>query len=140
MAESRFKRRGDWEQALSDYIVSVEGRAYAYGQHDCMLHAASAVLAMTGVDPAADVRGTYSDKEGAARVLRESYGGTIEKTMDRHLPRIPIGHARRGDLVLHENSIGVVTGKMACFVGQEGDREGLVRIPRGQWEKAWAVE
>lgn len=150
-------RTGDWEQALAAYFAACERKPYAWGEHDCVLFAAGAVLAVTGEDPAAAIRGRYRSKAGAARLLRELGAGTLEATLDSLFPERPVAFARRGDLALHDGAIGVVSGRFALFVGafvasdpstptgSPGDGEGpeepqLLRVARADWQKVWAVE
>ena len=109
--------------------------------------ACSAVDAQTGVDPAKEYRGRYTDARGAAEALRELGRGTLIKTVDDVFERRPVGKARRGDLVMRKGAIGVCVGGAGLFVGEErlADaagipmREGLVTIPRASLTKAWTV-
>lgn len=137
-------RRGDWEQAFAAYLAGCEGRPYAWGEHDCLLFAAGAAIAITGEDPAAHVRGRYRSKRGALRVLRELGHGSLEAAIDARYPETPIGFARRGDWALYETAVGVVVGRIALFVGgieDGGDEQPrLIRVPRHEWQKAWSVE
>ena len=71
---------------------------FAWGQHDCCLFAADCVLAQTGIDLAADLRGTYTDAMGAARALQ--FIGGIKAAGDRAGPAIPALAARVGDVGL----------------------------------------
>ena len=84
---------------------------------------------------------------GAAEALRELGKGTLIKTVDAVFERRPVGKARRGDLVMFEQSIGVCVGGAGLFVGEEhlADasgipmRAGLVTIPRASLTQAWTV-
>ncbi|MDF0543328.1 hypothetical protein PX699_13300 [Sphingobium sp. H39-3-25] len=133
------ERISTWEQALSEYLASVADREFLWGEHDCALHAANAILAMTGHDIAAPFRGRYSTAAGSARALKRYGAGTLEATFDALLPTRPVGYARRGDVVMHDGGVGVCVGSHAAFVGREGEREGLVMIPRADWTRAWGV-
>lgn len=140
-------RLPDWEARLSAWIVANRAREFAWGNWDCILMACSAVKAQTGLDPAAEYRGRYIDARGAAEALREIGKGTLLKTVDDVFERRPVGKARRGDLVMFEQSIGVCVGGAGFFVGEErlADaagipmREGLVTIPRVSLTQAWTV-
>jgi len=140
-------RLPDWEERLSDYIRANMDRPFEYGQHDCILFSCGAVEAVTGQDPASEDRGAYADVEGAKETLKGWPGKTLLKAVDSVFERKPVGLAQRGDLVWFKGSVGVCYGSIAMFVGEEriADvagvrmREGLISIPRGQWEKAWAV-
>lgn len=144
---SNTRRTGDWERTLAAYLEECEARPHAYGQHDCLLFAAGAEFAMTGHDPAAEIRGRYRSQAGAVRVLRERGYASLVEAIDAHKREVPIGFARRGDWALHDGSVGVVAGKVALFVGalrqaQDGREQeipGLVRVPRAEWQKAWRV-
>jgi len=140
-------RLPDWEARLSAWIVANRSREFAWGQWDCILMACSAVEAQTGVDPAAEYRGRYSDARGAAEALRELGEGTLIKTVDAEFDRRPVGKARRGDLVMFDQSIGVCVGGAGLFVGEERLTDaagipmhaGLVTIPRTSLTQAWTV-
>lgn len=140
-------RLPEWEERLTAYIAEVRARPFEWGQHDCVLHGASAVEATTGVDIAADYRGSYHDKAGAAAILKTQGKGTLLRTLDATLERRKPSRARRGDLVWSSGSVGVCLGAVAAFVGEERlaekagvlMREGLITVPRPLWAKAWAV-
>ena len=132
-------RLADWEQRLADYLGAASEMPHEYGQLDCALHGANAALAITGVDHGRPFRGRYRTALGAARMLRRYGAGTIEATFDRDLAVIPPAFAQRGDLVLADGSVGVCIGGEALFVGEQGGHSGLVRVPRREWSKAWAV-
>lgn len=130
-------RRGDWERALADYIAATEFEPHAWGSHDCALDAADAVQTMTGVDFAAEFRGRYRSAAGAVRALREHGLGTLEATLDAKFPEIARSFARRGDLAFHEGSLGIVVGPFALFLVECAASR--IRVPRADWQKAWAV-
>ncbi len=64
----------NWRTALDAFIAARMNEPFAWGRNDCCLFAADAVLAMTGVDHAADARGSYGDAAGAARTLQRLGG------------------------------------------------------------------
>ena len=132
-------RLPDWEARLHAYLEEVREKAFAWGEHDCALHGANVVKVMTGEDHGAPFRGRYSTPRGAAGALRRYGAGTLEATFDSHLEAIPPAFAGRGDLVLADGSLGVCMGGFALFVGAEGERDGLVRVARAKWVKAWRV-
>lgn len=141
------ERRPDWEQRLGEYLAQVQDRPFQYGQHDCILHACSAVEAMTGHDASAEFRGQYSDASGARRALREIGDGTLIRTINARFRKRRVGMAQRGDIVMFRGSAGVAFGAVGLFVGEErvaeaagvAMREGLIAVPRALWSRAWAV-
>ena len=140
-------RLPDWEQRLHEYIAAATDRPFVFGEHDCWLFASGAVETLTGVDPAADLRGRYSDDASAKALLRDIGAGTFLRLVQSRFKAKPVGLAGRGDLVWVRGGLGVCVGAQALFVGEERWaglagvplREGLVTVPRGAWQKAWAV-
>lgn len=132
-------RLSDWETALGRYLGSVEREPFAFGTHDCALFSANAVLAMTGEDPASEFRGKYRSQAGAVRAVRQAGYDDLAAVMDTKFPTVEIGYAKRGDVVMHDGSLGIVMGGFAVFVGGEEGADGLVRVSRAEWERAWSV-
>jgi len=94
-------RRDDWPQRLSAVIRAAPIQPRAYGVHDCGLHAADGVLAITGEDPAADLRGQYHDYRGSLRILQVRRGvRSLEAWADSLFPRVDPVLAERGDWAL----------------------------------------
>lgn len=60
-----------WRTALFDYVQGVAAKPFVWGEHDCGLFAAGAVLAMTGEDFAAEYRGRYRTMGSAMRLLKK---------------------------------------------------------------------
>jgi hypothetical protein len=67
-------RLPDWHARLVALIEMRKTEPFSWGVNDCCLWAADAVMAMTGHDPAAGIRGTYSTARGAALALRRIGG------------------------------------------------------------------
>lgn len=133
------QRLPDWEARLHDYLAACERATFAWGTLDCVLFSAGAVLAMTGVDPAAAARGHYTTAIGSVRALRRYGDGTLIRTLNARFARQPIGFAKRGDLVMVDGMVGVCIGADAVFVGENDGVAGLVRFPRATWSRAWVV-
>lgn len=128
-------RAGDWETSLAEYIESKRDEPFAYGVNDCCTFISGGVEAMCGYDPMVEFRGKYSTLAGSIRALRKIGKGDLEKTLDDKFMPIPIGQARRGDIAFFDGSAGIIAGRFAWFVSDDG----LERIPLTYWEKAWRV-
>lgn len=128
-------RLSTWETQLIEYIASKRHQPFEYGSNDCAHFVAGAVQAMTGEDPMPEMRGQYDSALGSLRVLKEIGEGDLESTMDAKFNVIEIGLAQRGDIAFFDGSIGVIMGAFAWFVSDDG----LERIPRSMWDKAWSV-
>lgn len=131
-------RKADWEARLNAFVEQVRERRHAYGAHDCMLFAAGAVQAQTGRDLARGHRRKYKDKLSAARHLKSLGFASLDEMIDSLLDAKPIGFAQRGDIILTDDGYpGVVfDGDTALVVVAEG-ADGLLRVPRAEWIKAW---
>jgi hypothetical protein len=125
-------RASTWEQSLADYITAKRGEPFAWGSNDCCCFISGAVEAMTGVDPMAEYRGTYDSEAGALAILERD--GGLEAIMDSKFPVVAVGMARRGDIAFHDGSVGIVAGNFAWFASDDG----LTRVSRSEWAKAWA--
>ena len=129
------KRHNNWESSLSQYIDECRDKPFEYGVHDCCMFASGAVLAMTGEDPMVEFRGKYKSQATSVRALKEIGQGNLEATIDHKFPVIEVGFAQRGDLAFYDNAIGVVSDGYAWFVSDDG----LERVERSRWIKAWSV-
>lgn len=132
-------RRSTWEADLSAYLATMADAVFEYGEVDCALFAAGAVRAMTGEDPARAFRDKYNSMKTSLSALRKYGRGTLVDTIDDLFPEKPVAFASRGDLVFYDGSVGVCIGPVALFIGEEVGKPGLVRVPRRDWLKAWAV-
>lgn len=87
----------DWPERL-DAVFRAHGDVpFTWGEHDCCLFAANCVQAVTGIDVAADLRGTYADAAGAARTLA-GVGGPEALCDARLFERVPVAAAHVGDV------------------------------------------
>lgn len=132
-------RSETWERDLATYLAAQHARPFQHGTHDCALFAAGAVMAMTGDDPAKAFRGRYKSQASAVRALRTIGAGDLESTITDMFERVEPAFAQRGDLIWNGEAVGVCDGAGAWFVGAEGEREGMVSLPRWQWRGAWRV-
>lgn len=70
MKPQRFR---DWQSRIAEFVASRERAPFVWGSNDCALFACDAIAAISGHDPAADVRG-YKTERGAARVIKRLGG------------------------------------------------------------------
>lgn len=139
------KRLPDWEERLHAYLDGCADKLFGYDhdrdpmQLDCCMFAAGAVIALTDEDPASEFRGKYRSAASASRALRTYGAGTLPQTLDAKFEGRPVAFARRGDLVMVDDAVGVCIGADAVFLGEEGSPAGLVRRARSDWAHCWAV-
>ncbi|QCI92319.1 hypothetical protein [Novosphingobium sp. EMRT-2] len=136
---SALVRHGGWEQALADYLLANRDAVFAWGRIDCVLFCAGAIGAMTGIDPAAGMRGRYATPIGARRVMTRMGWKDVPAIAAAHFVEIGPASASRGDVVFDGRSLGVCIGRVACFVGEEDGMPGLVQLSLSQWTRAWRV-
>ena len=129
-------RLPDWEPRLCAYLGTCAARPFEWGRHDCALFLAGGIEAMTGIDPARKLRGTYgSAKEGRARLKQMGFGSLIE-LVGQHLPEQPPLQAQPGDAALVDRkALGIVQGSLVYVLR----REGLGLVPLSRATQAWEV-
>jgi hypothetical protein len=137
------KRFPDWRDRLGLIIDSRRELAFEWGRFDCALHVCDCIRAMTGVDPAEGLRGTYSDEAGAAKI----YGTNLQQYIAtsaaaQGMTEVPVTFARRGDVVFIDNktpqgAVGVVSldPRFASCAAEIG--HAMVAIEH--WKRAWSV-
>jgi hypothetical protein len=92
-------RYQDWPERLNRILKESQNTPFAWGSHDCCIFAANVILELTGVDHAADIRGTYTTAAEAARMIEERGGikGIATTALGSEInPKL----AQRGDVVL----------------------------------------
>ena len=130
-------KKTDWLQQLLAFIASRKDAPYAWGSNDCCLFAADAIVAMTGTDLAAKLRGTYSNEEGAYKIIADH--GSLAKLITSFLGT-PLGPlcARRGDIVLFHapngaDCVGVCTGPTLVCPGDENLNTFSMELATKSW-------
>jgi hypothetical protein len=126
-------RLPNWENRLAATVAEWRARPFRWDR-DCARWAAACVIAQTGEDPLADLRGRYRTKREALQLLAEK---PMRDRLDERLPRVHSAFAQRGDVALAQDScLGVVMGGEALFFSAEG---GMIALPRSAWSGAWGV-
>ncbi len=96
-------RRQDWPERLAELIEARRQMPFTWGVFDCAMFAADAVVAVTGEDPLAAVRGRYST-EAAAEAITDAAGGfeafMVEQFRAFGAPQCPPEFLQRGDVGL----------------------------------------
>lgn len=133
-AAKKLARREHWAtRAYHDFLLARARMPFAWGTNDCASFAADGILAITGVDLAADFRGKYSDEASALQAIRTIAGGATiadaaawcaaqHELPEWKYPRM----AQRGDLVVFraagQTQSGLVhlTGAHVVAPGQRG--------------------
>lgn len=133
-------RRPNWRVYLDGLINERLRRPFAWGSNDCALFAADAVEAVTGVDPAAGLRG-MSVRQALRYV--ESAGGIFRLVPDA-LPLLPNASlAIDGDIAMIEQQARG-TRRLALGVVHDGrilgpSRLGLAGVPMHRAIQCWGV-
>lgn len=123
----------DWEPRLSEAIAKWRDRPFRWDR-DCARRMAAYVIAQTGEDPLAGLRGQYRTKREALQLLAAK---PMAEFLDERFPRVPAALARRGDIALMQgNCLGLVIGGEAMFCFAE---RGTIMVPRAEWEGVWGV-
>ena len=139
------ERYPDWPERLAEYVANGTRARFRWGEVDCCLWACGGIEAMTGIDPAAPLRETYSDEAGAERALRRFAGRGLLETVERLATEhgkarlaSPL-YARRGDLVMAEgpgrcpDALGLCVGATAVFLTPRGRRSVALNDALAAW-------
>jgi hypothetical protein len=144
------RRIEHWEtRAFHNFLVDRAELDFKWGSNDCALFAADGILAITGVDIAAEFRGKYVDEAGALAAIRSIAGGTTIADAAVYCARmhelVELEHplkAQRGDLVVFQNGENLIaglvhlSGRHVVTVGPQG----LYRFPITSIARAWHYE
>jgi len=129
-------RRHNWQSLLDALILDRTSRPFVYGTQDCCMFVCDCVEAITGHDPGADLRGTYTAEQGA-QALVERLGGVAAIAADRLGEEIGPLLAQVGDVVLVQfegrDTLAVCLGTRAAVPGPAG----LVMLPMRRALRAW---
>lgn len=144
-------RHSGWEVALVETIARHQAEPFAWGQSDCITRIADLALAMTGVDPMADLRGGYDSAAGSAGVLKDQGFVDIEAALAAHFEPVAPALARRGDCGIVMTESGkrevkagvIVMGDMllgcALPAMPETDALGAIWLPRERLVAAYRI-
>jgi len=145
---SGLTRLEDWPERLHALVEQRLQAPFRWGSNDCVMFAADAVQALTGVDLAGRLRGQYADEQ-SARQIGLAYAGAGEDESvaqwlsdiatlnlgDQVLPSL----ARRGDVVLIEHDAGQSLAVCLSAHAAAPGRHGLMMLPPEHWLTAWRV-
>ena len=153
------KRSETWDTREFDRFLRHEAHApFVWGQNDCCLFAANAILAFTGTDLAEDFRGKYADEASAFALIKSVTGGSSSEDAAawcaqkhglvewvRNGKPAPL-FAQRGDLVVLSDPVpGDIGRVIAGVMGLRGTHAlsvgdgGLRKIPIHFVKRAWKV-
>ena len=132
------QRLPDWPRRLVGFFDARERQAFAWGPNDCITFGADGVLAITGVDLIAGLRGGWNGERAALRRLRRLGGlqAAVTSVLGAPLPSPAL--AQRGDVLL----IGAARPFVAlCDADRwaSPNRNGLLRGPMSEAVLAWGV-
>lgn len=147
--DAKIVRHHDWQDRLNVYLDNCNGERFRWGSHDCLIFAAGAVKAMTGVDLSEGLN-AYSDKYEAAQYLREHDYRTLAGAVTAKLGKpVHPAMAGKGDIVLRGKAVGVCAGRWSWFAGEYAQdylkdgtpimAHGLVQVPTLDCKAAWKV-
>lgn len=137
-----------WEHAYENYLTSAARLKFKYGTFDCCLFVANAIQAITGVDVAAEMRGTYVTAAQAAVKIQSLTGvgddvPTIATYLfNKHGVTVNANKfmCKRGDPVLIQNgtTLGIVSLDGAYVLGVT--EQGFTRVSITNVVKSWSLD
>lgn len=107
------RRLPNWVARLDGLLADNGKRPFAYGQWDCCLFVCAAIEAITGTHPAMWLT-DYDTEAGGIDLASAHFGkpitGVAEMVAivaaDRGMKQVPIGMAKRGDLIVFRQQSG----------------------------------
>lgn len=132
-------RLNDWMLRLEKLVQERQRARFTWGEHDCSMWACDAVQAVTGRDPAADLRGLYAS-EAEANALIEAGGGLGAMACARFGAEIAPALAAAGDIGLISTPRG--DALVVCVGGHwlAAAPFGLTVIPAASVLRTWRCE
>lgn len=128
-AVPKLQRLPDWNSRLVASIEEVRRLPLDWGTSDCGLDwAGRAVLAITGVNPAADLKPRYSTPKGALAFIKRQKVDNLGDLVARYLPEIHPSRAILGDIAAVRTddafgyALGIVNGATILVRGELGVR------------------
>lgn len=128
----------DWDIFLWDYIDAARDTPFEWGRNDCATWVADWRALITGQDAASAWRGKYKTERGALRQIKRAGFKTMPDWVDSILGarlKTPL-LARRGDIALVQDALGIVTGAQVAALSPEG----VVFFRLDEAQAAWRVE
>lgn len=138
-------RHSKWQERMHHFLAARSTMPFAWGSHDCAMMVSDHIKEITGVDIAADVRGTYDTEFGALKVFAAAGG------LDHHFAavaaehgftEIPVVYAQRGDILFNPQD-GQPALMIMDFDGIHAvgiHDNGTARIKaRGNCTRAWRI-
>ncbi len=111
----------DWPVRLNKYIIESEKKEFEPGTHDCVLFAAGAIEAMTGGDPMLEFRDQYDAWNSSEEGLDDPGYEILYKNITKKFGSPILGvKGQKGDLAFYEGACGIVLGRYAMFLGENG--------------------
>jgi hypothetical protein len=141
-ARSKIKRLDGWAVRLDAVVAGGRSRQYSPGEWDCGIFAADVVVALSGVDPIGELRGTYSGDDGAAAV----HGGDLlgfagTRLIESGLVAVKPKFTRLGDIAAVETRHGVGLGVvLGAVVAVPGRPAGIEPVSTSKILKSWRVK
>lgn len=130
------QRLPDWQLRLAALVEDRLHAPFEWGLRDCCLWAADCVQAVTGVDPAQDIRGQYASRESASAVFRRLRG--LERACAGRLGAWVLpALAQPGDVGMTQEAEGpaLVVHVGSCWMAQSA--RGLVPVRDAAVLRAW---
>jgi hypothetical protein len=120
-------RLPDWRRRFADEIDRLWRTPFDWDGHECVIGlAGNMALAITGVDCAAEYRGTYKTAAGALKVMRAAGYENVADMVGAMLPEIHPSLAHVGDIAAIPMdspfgfALGVVNGERILVLMPDG--------------------
>ena len=124
---SQLVRKSDWRARFEATVDEIKATPFEWGVHDCgPSFAGRLVLAVTGVDLAAQYAGSYSNEAEALAIIHDAGFASLGDMVASMLPAIHPSQARIGDVAAIPidkpigHALGVVNGERILVLMPSG--------------------
>lgn len=135
--EQPLERLSNWEDSWTQFMGPLRKEPFEWGVNDCVLAVGRNVEALTGWDFYSPHVGKYSSAKEAQSYLVANGFSTIVDLVEHYLPEASISHAKRGDVLMFQGSLGIHMGNHAVFF--DAAIEQLVKVDWFDATAAWKV-
>lgn len=132
-------RIDDWERRLARVTEKHLSLPGEWGVADCLLTVADAIEAVTGTDPAADIRGRYKTEIGARRLMKRKGFDDVEAVLAALFPRVGRLLAQRGDVAVVRRGDVLSAGYVTEYGVAVKTATGLSFVPQTDIHAAFRV-
>jgi len=138
MGAVSYTRHPQWERRLYQAMADWYNKPFVWGESDCCIFAADIVRAVYDVEMfhGCGWEG-YQTAQGAYAKLKKKGFDSPQDMMSKIACSVPLGKARRGDIMVKDGALGACDGAKSFFMTED---YGLTAYNTLDCDSAWSFE